>query len=104
MRAARAPSAEPPTKSRLRHSGRAPRSDKSAAIKLESTPPELSADIVDKGIVLAGGGALLRDIDVLFREETGLPVLIADDPIGSVVLGAGMALDNPDLLREVVIR
>jgi rod shape-determining protein MreB len=71
---------------------------------LESTPPELSADIVDKGIVLAGGGALLRDIDVLFREETGLPVLIAEDPIGSVVLGAGMALDDPDLLREVVIR
>ena len=71
---------------------------------LEATPPELSADIVDKGIVLAGGGALLRDIDVLFREETGLPVLICDDPVSAVVMGAGMALDSADLLREVAIR
>ncbi len=71
---------------------------------LEATPPELSADIVDKGIVLAGGGALLRDVDVLFREETGLPVLLCDDPVAAVVIGAGMVLDSPDLLREVTIR
>lgn len=71
---------------------------------LEKTPPELSADIVDKGLVLAGGGALLRDMDQLLRDATGLPVLIADDPVSAVVLGAGMALDNPDLLKHVAIR
>ncbi len=71
---------------------------------LEQTPPELSADIVDKGIVLAGGGAQLRGLDVLIRDDTGLPVLIADDPSSAVVLGAGFTLDNPDLLREVTIR
>jgi len=70
-------------------------------IALERTPPELAADIVDKGIVLAGGGALLRNLDVLSREETGLPVTIADDPLSAVVLGSGMALDEIDLLREV---
>ncbi len=70
---------------------------------LESTPPELAADIVDKGIVLAGGGALLRNIDVLFREETGLPVMTADDPISAVVLGSGRALDELNLLREVTL-
>ena len=71
---------------------------------LEQTPPELSADIVDKGIVLAGGGALLPGIDTLIREETGLPVLIADDPVSAVVMGAGKVLDNPDLLREVAMK
>ncbi len=71
---------------------------------LERTPPELSADIVDKGVVLAGGGALLTGIDQLLREETGLPILIADDPVSSVVKGAGMALDDADLLRHVAIR
>lgn len=71
---------------------------------LEKTPPELSADIVDKGLVLAGGGALLRGMDQLLRDATGLPVLIADDPVSAVVLGAGMALDNPDLLKHVAIR
>jgi len=71
---------------------------------LEQTPPELSADIVDKGIVITGGGALLPGIDTLIREETGLPVLIADDPVSSVVIGAGKVLDNPDLLREVAIK
>ena len=70
---------------------------------LESTPPELSADIVDKGIVLAGGGALLRNIDVLIREETGLPVMTADDPISAVVLGSGRALDELNLLKEVTL-
>mgnify|MGYP002635639551 CR=1 FL=1 len=71
---------------------------------LEQTPPELSADIVDKGIVLAGGGAMLRGLDILIRDDTGLPVLIADDPSSAVVLGAGFTLDNPDLLREVCMK
>ncbi len=70
-------------------------------IALERTPPELSADIVDKGIVLAGGGALLKNLDILLREETGLPVLIADDPMSSVVLGSGQTLDEIELLEEV---
>jgi len=70
---------------------------------LERTPPELSADIVDKGIVLTGGGALLTDIDVLLREETGLPVMVSDDPISAVVLGSGKTLDHLDLLREVAV-
>ncbi|MFI5298107.1 MAG: rod shape-determining protein [Polyangiales bacterium] len=72
-------------------------------LALEKTPPELAADIVDKGIVLTGGGALLKNIDVLMREETGLPVMVCDDPISAVVLGSGKALDHPDLLREVTI-
>jgi len=72
-------------------------------LALERTPPELSADIVDKGIVLTGGGALLHNLDVLLREETGLPVMVADDPISAVVLGCGKALDHMDLLREVTI-
>ena len=71
---------------------------------LEQTPPELSADIVDKGVVLAGGGSLLRDIELLLRDETGLPVLRADDPVSAVVLGAGAALDDDNLLRHVAIR
>jgi len=66
---------------------------------LEGTPPELSADIVDKGIMLAGGGALLKNIDVLIREETGLPVMLAEDPVASVVLGAGRVLDDIELLK-----
>jgi rod shape-determining protein MreB len=70
---------------------------------LEKTPPELAADIVDKGIVLTGGGALLRNLDVLLREETGLPVMVCDDPISAVVLGSGKALDHMDLLKEVTI-
>jgi rod shape-determining protein MreB len=70
---------------------------------LERTPPELSADIVDKGIVLTGGGALLKNLDVLLREETGLPVMVSDDPVSAVVLGCGKALDHLDLLREVTI-
>ena len=68
---------------------------------LEYTPPELSADIIDKGIVLTGGGAQLANLDVLIREETGLPVMVSDDPISAVVLGSGKALDNLDLLREI---
>jgi rod shape-determining protein MreB len=68
---------------------------------LEYTPPELSADIIDKGIVLTGGGAQLENLDVLLREETGLPVMVSDDPMSAVVLGSGKALDNLDLLREI---
>jgi len=70
-------------------------------VALEQTPPELSADIVDKGIVLAGGGALLKGLDMLLREETGLPVMISDDPLSAVVLGCGRALDDEKLLRSV---
>jgi rod shape-determining protein MreB len=70
---------------------------------LERTPPELAADIVDKGIVLAGGGAMLRHLDVLLREETGLPVVIAEDPLSCVVLGSGRVLDELELLRQVAI-
>ncbi|PXF56844.1 MAG: rod shape-determining protein [Deltaproteobacteria bacterium] len=70
---------------------------------LEQTPPELAADIVDKGIVLTGGVALLRNLDKLLREETVLPIIITDDPLSSVVLGSGMALDNLDILKEVMI-
>ena len=73
-------------------------------VALERTPPELSADIIDKGIVLSGGGALLRNLDVLLREETGLPVMLAEDPLASVVLGTGKVLDDIDLLRKVSIR
>jgi len=71
---------------------------------LEKTPPELSADIMDKGIVLSGGGALIRNLDVRLREETGLPVVLADDPLCSVVLGTGKLLENIELLRKVSIR
>ncbi len=71
---------------------------------LEGTPPELAADIVDKGIVIACGGALLRNIDVLLREETGLPVTIAEDPMSAVVLGSGKALDSLKLLRGVAVQ
>jgi rod shape-determining protein MreB len=70
---------------------------------LERTPPELAADIVDKGIVLAGGGALLRNLDQLLREETGLPVVIAEDPLSCVVLGSGKVLDELDLLKQVTV-
>ena len=72
-------------------------------IALERTPPELASDIVDKGIVLAGGGALLRNLDILLREETKLPITIAEDPLSAVVLGAGRALDEASLLKEVTV-
>ena len=68
----------------------------SVKIALEQTPPELGADITDRGIMLTGGGALLRDIDRLLIEETGLPVLVADDPLTCVVRGCGMALERID--------
>ncbi|MBN1960062.1 MAG: rod shape-determining protein [Deltaproteobacteria bacterium] len=72
-------------------------------VALERTPPELAADIVDKGIVLAGGGALLSNLDVVLREETRLPVMIADDPLSCVVLGSGRVLDQLELLKQVAI-
>jgi rod shape-determining protein MreB len=70
-------------------------------IALERTPPELASDIVDRGIVLAGGGALLRNLDKLLREETGLPIIVADSPLTAVVMGSGKALDELDLLKDV---
>src|SRR5579885_1053564 len=75
----------------------------SVRIALERTPPELASDIMDKGIMLAGGGALLRNLDVLLREETGLPVTLAEDPLTAVVMGAGKALDELSLLRGVTV-
>lgn len=73
-------------------------------IALEKTPPELASDIVDRGIVLAGGGALLKNLDILLREKTGLPIIIADDPLLCVVKGSGSVLDKLDLLKEVSIQ
>jgi rod shape-determining protein MreB len=70
-------------------------------VALERTPPELSADIVDRGIVLTGGGSLLKKLDMRLMQETGLPVSMAEDPLSSVVLGAGMMLSDFDLLRRV---
>jgi rod shape-determining protein MreB len=70
-------------------------------VALERTPPELSADIVDRGIVLTGGGSLLKSFDKLLREETGLPVSVAEDPLSSVVLGTGKMLSDFDLLRKI---
>jgi rod shape-determining protein MreB and related proteins len=72
-------------------------------IVLEKTPPELSADIVDKGIVLSGGASQLKNLDVLLREETGLPVMLSESPQLAVVLGTGKVLDEIKLLREVTI-
>jgi len=72
-------------------------------IALEQTPPELASDIVDSGIILTGGGALLKNLDKLLREKTGLPIIVADDPLSTVALGCGKALENIDILREVEI-
>ena len=68
---------------------------------LERTPPELAADIVDNGIILAGGGSLLANLDILIKEKTGLPVALAEDPLTCVVRGSGKALQDMDLLRKV---
>ncbi|MFO8088855.1 MAG: rod shape-determining protein [Desulfatiglandaceae bacterium] len=73
-------------------------------IALEQTPPELAADIVDRGIILTGGGALLKNLDILLREETRLPVTVTEDPLSAVAVGSGRALDNIAILREVSIR
>jgi len=74
-----------------------------AKVALEQTPPELAADIVDKGIVLTGGGSLLKNLDKRLREETGLPVSMADDPLASVVLGTGRMLTDFNLLKKISI-
>jgi rod shape-determining protein MreB len=71
---------------------------------LENSPPELAGDIVDRGIVLTGGGALLANIDILVREETGLPITITDDPLTAVARGAGMALDQIDVLKNIALQ
>ncbi len=70
---------------------------------LEQIPPELSADILDKGIVLTGGGSLLKNLDILLRQETMVPIIVTEDPLFAVALGAGKALDNISLLKEVII-
>lgn len=72
-------------------------------LALETTPPELSADIVDQGIIMTGGGALLKNIDKRLQEETGLPIIIAEDPLTSVVIGSGHALEKIDVLKEVTV-
>ncbi len=72
-------------------------------VALEQTPPELAADIVDKGIVLTGGGALLGNLDFVLRHATGLPVMIADDPLSCVALGTGRCLEEMKVLRNVLI-
>jgi rod shape-determining protein MreB len=71
---------------------------------LEQTPPELAADILDKGIVLTGGGALLKNLDVLLRDETKVPITVSENPLFTVALGAGKALDNLSILKEVIVR
>ena len=76
----------------------------SVKIALERTPPELAADIVDKGIVLVGGGSLLRNLDVLLREATGLPVMLAEDPLTAVAIGTGRTLDELSLLKGIAIK
>ena len=70
---------------------------------LEQTPPELAADIVDRGIVLAGGGALLKNLDKLLKEETGLPITVTEDPLSTVVIGSGKILDNIEILKQIII-
>ncbi|MFA5073908.1 MAG: rod shape-determining protein [Nitrospirota bacterium] len=72
-------------------------------LALENTPPELSADIVDKGIVLAGGGALLKGMDIFLREETSLPIIIAEEPLMCVALGAGKILDDEEILKKIIM-
>ena len=70
---------------------------------LEATPPELSADIVDRGIVMTGGGAMLKNLDKRLRDETGVPIAMAEDPLSCVVLGAGKMLQDFPLLRKISI-
>lgn len=88
------------TSSQVREALREPLMEIVDGIKntLEDTPPELAADIMERGIMLAGGGALLRGLDMLVKYETGMPVFVADDPLDCVVLGAGKALDDIDTL------
>ncbi|MBU2498062.1 MAG: rod shape-determining protein, partial [Proteobacteria bacterium] len=71
---------------------------------LEQMPPELSADILDRGIVLTGGGSLLKDLDALLRAETKVPITVTKDPLYTVAMGAGKALDNISILKEVMVQ
>lgn len=73
-------------------------------VALEQTPPELASDILERGITLTGGGALLRNLDKLISKETGLPVILVDDPLSAVVVGSGAVLDQPDLLHDVMMQ
>lgn len=73
-------------------------------VALEKTPPELSSDIVERGITMAGGGALLRNFDKLIHKETGIPVVVADNPISTVVLGSGAVLDQIEAMRDIIVR
>ena len=75
----------------------------SVKIALERTPPELASDIVDKGVVVAGGGSLIKGLDILLRESTGLPITLAEDPLSAVALGAGALLSDPKLLKKVTL-
>jgi len=70
-------------------------------VALENTPPELAGDIIDRGIVLTGGGSLLKGLDARLRDETALPIVTVDDPLTSVVLGVGKTLEELSLLRKV---
>ncbi len=72
-------------------------------ISLERTPPELAADIVDKGIVVAGGGSMIKGLDILLREATGLPITLASDPLSAVAMGVGKIISNPKLLKKVAL-
>jgi rod shape-determining protein MreB len=72
-------------------------------VALECTPPELSGDISDKGIILTGGGSLLKSLDERIKAETGMPVLVADEPLASVVMGTGMMLEDFKLLRKMSV-
>jgi rod shape-determining protein MreB and related proteins len=72
-------------------------------IALERTPPELAADIVDKGVVVAGGGSLIKGLDILLKEATGLPITLAEDPLSAVALGAGAVLKDSKLLKKVTL-
>jgi rod shape-determining protein MreB and related proteins len=69
---------------------------------LEKTPPELASDVIDRGMVLAGGGALLRGLDRLLAQETGVPCFVAENPIACVAMGAGKALENYDILKRTM--
>ena len=70
---------------------------------LEETPPELASDIIDKGMVMTGGGALLKNLDKLLKEESGLPITITEDPLSTVAVGSGKVLDSIEILKQVVI-
>ena len=88
----------------LQTSGRLVLHDPPQALRIhKNTPPELSADIIDYGIMLTGGGALLRGLDVLIERETGMPVKIAETPLDCVAEGAGMVIEEIDKLRDVII-